>query len=140
MTAAVPSNYEILALAWQRLDGDTGLKSLLGGDGHVWNHVPQDLALPAVRVRWGNVSEWDTKTSNGLDGTLTVDIWTSSYGDKLMLRIADRIEAIMHGQPLTGMTTGQSLLLRHTRPLMTTVEPDGLTHHGVMQYHHIATN
>lgn len=139
---AIPSHLEILTAYYAVLSTDTILVGLLGGtigsDPKIYNHLPQDLPLPAVRVRWSEVNEWDKKDSAGFEGFFTVDSWCSTYGDKGLLSIADRIETLTHLQNLT-LTTCQSLILRHERPLRTMLEPDGLTHHGVQVFRHVAT-
>lgn len=142
MSIAIPSHAEILQKYFTVLASDTTLQSLLGGvpvtNSKVYNHLPQDLPLPAVRVRWTEVNEWDTKDSAGFEGLFTVDSWADSRGDKVLLQIADRIETLTHLQILT-LTSGQSLILRHDRPLRMMVEADGLTHHAVQHFKHIAT-
>ena len=132
----IPSHAEILKCAYERLANDAPFMALLGDK--VYNHIPQDTALPCCRVRWAQSTEWDTKDSDGVSGYLFVDVWTSHRGDKLALEIADAALALLHNQPLP-LTLSQSLLLRHD--FVTTItEGDGLTHHTAIRFAHIATN
>jgi len=131
-----PSHAEITKVAWERLSQDAPLSALVGG--RVFNHLPQDEPLPAVRVRWETSDEWDTKDSAGFSGALVVDTWTDHRGDKQAQTIADRVDALLHLAPFTGMTSGQSLLLRHDFHGSFT-EPDGLTHHTVQRFTCIVT-
>lgn len=134
-----PSNAEILSLTIARLKADTGPGSLAAlVPNKIFNHVPQETALPVIRARWQDSVEWDTKDSDGLSGYIVCDVWTDNRGDLTSLQIIDRIDAILHNQPLS-MTTGQSLILRHSSQTAFT-EPDGLTHHAVIKFQHIATN
>lgn len=140
---AIPSHDQILTAYYGVLSTDATLVALLGGTlvtaPKIYNHLPQDLPLPAVRVRWTEVNEWDTKDSAGFEGFFIVDSWCSATrGDKLINQIADRVEFLTHEKVLT-VAIGQSLILRHERPLRTMLEPDGLTHHGVQVFRHVAT-
>lgn len=131
-----PSHLIILTAAVARLRGNSPFMTLMSNQ--VYNHVPQESALPLCRVRWGQAGEWDTKDSDGVDGFLIVDVWTSTRGDKISLQAADMIIAMLHLQPL-ALSDSQSLILR--RDFMDAfVEPDGLTHHTSIRFHHIATN
>lgn len=141
---AIPSHLDILEKCYAILSTDAALVALLGGtipaNPKIYNHLPQDLPLPAMRLRWTEVNEWDTKDSAGYQGSFIIDSWCSgaTKGDKLLLQICDRVEILLH-ETILPMTTGQSLLLRHERPLRIMVEPDGITHHAVQQFVHIAT-
>jgi hypothetical protein len=133
---SIPSHAEILKVAFERLNGDAALKALV--NDNVFNHIPQERALPCLRVRWAQAGEWDTKDSDGVDGYIFVDVWTDHRGDKDALTITDRVLALLHLAPL-ALTTGQSLILRHDF-VDTFTESDGLTHHTAIRFHHIATN
>lgn len=132
----IPSHAEILQLAWKRLDDNAPFKTKM--NGNVFNHIPQEQPLPCCRVRWSQAGEWDTKDSDGVEGYLFVDIWTDHRGDKVALEAADMALALFQLQPL-ALTSGQSLYLRHDFT-DTFTEPDGLTHHTVVRFRHIATN
>lgn len=136
MNTAIPSHAEVLNLSVARLRGDPPLMTLMAG--RIFNHIPQDSPLPCCRVRWGQAGEWDTKDSSGFDGYLFVDVWTNHRGDKEALEATDRILALINLLPLQ-MSSGQSLIMRHDY-VDTFTEPDGLTHHTAIRFHHIATN
>lgn len=140
----IPSRASILKAVFKRLDGDATLKAACPS---IYNHIPQDESLPCIRVRWDSSTEWDTKDSAGFEGSIIVDIWTDHRGDKQALEISDRVTYLLHNQPLTGLTyfippngegNAQSLILRHAL-FDEFTEPDGLTHHTVLRFNHIAT-
>lgn len=131
-----PTNSEILTQIIARLTGSASLMSMVSNK--VYNHVPQDTALPIVRARWDGVTEWDTKTSDGFDGSISIDIWTDHRGDKQALAIADIIYVLFHNAEFT-LAAGQSLMIRYVMS-DSFIEPDGLTHHTVMKFRHIATS
>ena len=79
-----------------------------------------------------------TKDSDGLDGFIFVDIWTDHRGDKLALEASDAALFLLHLKPI-ALSTGQSLILRNDYT-DAYVESDGLTHHTIVRFHHIATS
>lgn len=131
-----PSHAEILKASINRLIGNAPFMTLM--NNNVFNHVPQERPLPCCRVRWAQAGEWDTKDSDGVEGYIFVDVWTDHRGDKKALEAADAAINLLHLQPLT-LPDAQSLILR--RDYMDAfTEPDGLTHHTVVRFRHIATN
>lgn len=130
-----PSNLDILVAAVARVKGDSAIMTAVGN--RVYNHLPQETPLPAIRVRWSQANEWDTKDSDGVDGYLFLDVWSNERGDKEVSTIADMLVNLFHLQPLS-LPAAQSLILRRDF-YDTFTEPDGLTHHAVVRLHHIAT-
>jgi hypothetical protein len=131
-----PSHIVILTAAVARLRANVAFMALMGN--RVYNHVPQELVLPLCRVRWGQAGEWDTKDSDGVEGFLFVDVWTDHRGDKDALTAADMVVNEFHLLPLV-LSDAQSLILRRDFVDAFT-EPDGLTHHTVIRFRHVATN
>ena len=131
-----PTGSDILEQLFTVMRADAQLMALVGN--RIYNHIPQDSPLPCLRARWDSVNEWDTKTSDGYDGNITVDIWSSHRGDKEALAIFDRTYSLLHKSELP-LTSGQSLLLRYTMS-DSFLEPDGLTHHTVIRFRLIATS
>lgn len=133
--ADFPSYLEIMQLAYARLSGDAALSALVGGS--IFNHIPQERPLPCLRYRWEQVGEWDTKDSVGMDGTLVIDTWTDYRGDRLAAQVHDALMNLLHLRPL-ALVSAQSLILRHEFHT-SFVEGDGLTHHAVDHFRHVAT-
>lgn len=133
----IPSHAEITKLLYARLSGNAPLMALVGN--RIFNHLPQDAPTPCLRFRWNQAGEWDTKDSDGHEGFCVIDVWTDYRGDKESQVIGDAVEALLHNHPLTGMTSGQSLLLRHDFSDSFT-EPDGLTHHMMLRFRAIFTS
>ena len=131
-----PKQAEILSNLITRLRGDAGITALVST--RIYNHVPQDEPFPFVRARWGSESEWDTKDSQGFSGSLIIDIWVEVHGDSSMLFIKDAIYLALHEIPFSP-TTGQGVCLRYSNG-DSFVEPDGVSHHGVMNFNYIVTN
>lgn len=125
---------EILKAISDRLNGDQNLKSICPS---IFNHVPQEHALPLIRFRHTYASEWDTKDSFGFESSIMIDIWTDYRGDKLSAEISDIIIALFDMNPLI-LASGQSLYIRHDLSDFIT-EGDGLTHHSVLRFRQIST-
>lgn len=137
----MPSELECLGFIFTRLQADAALVTLVGGDAsNISNHIPQDRSVEPgyIRARWGSADEWDTKNSDGLDGRYVFDVWTEKHGDMRVLEIFDRLKTLLHNLPFTSGSS-QSLLLRFENS-NTFIEPDGVTHHGVINFRHIYTD
>ena len=141
---------DILIDAVRVLREDATIRSLVGvlgadaipgedaADARVWNHVPQDVNYNYIRVRWDNVDEWDTKTSEGYRGEILVDFWTEQDGDVLPLRVATAVRAALHNQPLSLAGGGNVILLRYLAQALP-VETDGESHRAVLTFDLIAS-
>lgn len=133
---AAPSSAEILTAVYARLTGNATIVSMTGG--RIANHLQQDTPLPCMRLRWETAREFDTKDSTGYDGTISLDFWTDYRGDLPCLQFQDAVMDEFHNRPLTLTAGGQSLILR--REFFTVViENDGITHHAICQFRHVAT-
>ena len=119
------------------LRGDTGLTALVPALS-IGNHLPQDRPMPYIRYRYDPGSDWSQKDSAGLDGTIIIDLWTDQHGDKHLLQMMTEIHRVLYNLPFAG-TTQQSLLLQFDSSTFF-YEPDGVTHHGVMNFRYILTN
>jgi hypothetical protein len=131
-----PSHAQILALAYAKAVGDTALMAMLPGG--LFNHVPQDEALPCCRVRWEDAGEFDTKDSDGFDGSIAFDVWTDHRGDKQALAIQDRLDQLFQNASLSLTSPATSVVLQHYM-FHAFTEPDGLTHHAVVKFRLIAS-
>lgn len=129
---------EPLQLIISRLTGDATLTALVPA-ASIRNHLPQDAPLPFIRAVWVPANDWDTKSSDGIEGEYQIHIWVDSHGDKVMLDIADAVYAALHNLPFTSAVSAQSLLLRFTN-MASFLEPDGVSHHGAMTFNHIFTD
>lgn len=97
---------EILKVAIETLRADAALDTLLGGSDRVFNHVPQDEPKAYVIVDWEADGPFDTKDTEGFDGSLNHEAVSFHHGDKIVLQIMDRIRAIYNAAPIT-LTSGK---------------------------------
>lgn len=91
------------AIAALRLDGQ--LAALLGGVDHIFNHVPQDTPKAYLVVFWQADGPFDTKDSDGFDGSLNHEAVSTHHGDKIVLEIMDRVRAAYKVTPIV-LTSG----------------------------------
>ena len=131
-----PSHAQILALAYAKASGDATLMALLPGG--LFNHIPQDEALPCARLRWEDAGEFDTKDSDGFDGSIAFDVWTDHRGDKQALQIQDRLDQLFQNATLALTSPATTVVLQHYM-FHSFTEPDGLTHHAVTKFRLIAS-
>lgn len=90
---------EILKEAFETLNADAALVALLGGT-FVFNHVPQDHIQPYIALIWQANVNWDTKDSDGFDGSLNHEVVSTHHGDRDVLKIVDAIRAAYKAAPL----------------------------------------
>lgn len=114
----------------EKLEADTILAALVPGGFH--DYVPNRTTEPYITFGEIDSSEWDTKTWNGQDCTLSIHVWATDEGRKLCKEIMDRVYAVLHRQKLT--VVGASVV--HVRYLESNVDldVDGITHHGTARY------
>ncbi len=91
---------EILKEAIETLRADGALTTLLGGGTRVFNHSPQDESKDYLIVFWEADSAFDTKDSEGFDGSLNHEAVSFHHGDKVVLQVMDRIRAIYNATPI----------------------------------------
>ena len=132
-----PRKAEFLVRVKEKLDASGDLKTAMGGT-RWWNNVPQDTKLPILRFRFSQANEFDTKDSDGWQGTLSIDVWTDSRGDLESTKIQDIVDDIFQDGEF-ALQDGQNLFIQHTF-FDAFTEPDGITHHAVTQYNVIITN
>lgn len=122
--------WETQKAIYEKLKADAALIAL--GTG-VYDQVPGGAAnYPYVVLGEGDVSSWDTKTSNGQDHGLDLHVWTRKEGFETCKKILDAIYKALHKQRLT-IPGGNAVLLLYQFS-RSSVDPDGTTRHGVAQY------
>lgn len=130
----MPSFYEPLRELTSALKGDAGLTALVPAD-NIRNHLGNENTLPWIRFRYDPGAEYDDKGNSGLDGVFVIDCWTDRNSDKPLMLMMDNTYRILHRNPFPG-TTSQSLLLHYVSST-TFIEPDGVTHHGVINFRYV---
>lgn len=95
----------------------------------VFDRVPEDHpSFPFVTIGEDVLGEWDTKTVNGFDGSITIHVWSRYSGRKETKQMQQTIYDTLHNQPPVGL-----IMLQHSSS-ETFLDPDGITYHGVSTY------
>lgn len=101
----------------------------------VYDHVPQDTAFPYVTIGEDIVSEWDTDDSEGFESLITIHQWSRYRGKKEVKTLQREIYDLLHKQDINP--SGQSGINLMFESAEVTLDPDGLTYHGIMDFRYI---
>lgn len=96
----------------ERLRGNASLVAALGGDASkISTHLPQDSALPYIRVS-ASFDEWGDKCQLGFSTSITNNIWSDHRGTKEVLELSDIIIAITQNLQLS-LASGKNVLMTY---------------------------
>ncbi len=106
-----------------------------------YTHVPAAksgslITFPYQRITIGG-NEWDTKSEEGYDLNIELDIYSEYAGDSEVLRIIDAARGALQKAPI-ALTSGSAVLLRYETHNINT-EADGKTHHGLVRFRALIT-
>lgn len=122
--------------------GDTGaqaftLKTILGGNPLVLDHVAEDQPLPYVQFSTGSLTDWDvtpTETDEGYgkEHRVQFSVWSDYEGRKQPSLAIRRLEELF--RDWSPALTGHRLV--NIRMLFADVvrDPDGQAYQGVIQF------
>lgn len=105
----------------------------------VYNHVPQGSPFPYVVTGYKTSVPWRTKTEDGQEITITIDVWSNAAGDKEAATLMGQVYAALDRQEsaltMSGFTCvviecGFTDLAPYTED---EGEPDHY-YHGVMRF------
>lgn len=121
---------------------DTGgqpftLKTILGGDPLVLDHVAEDQALPYVQYASGSMSDWDVTPTEADEGygkehRVQLSVWSDYEGKRQAGNAIRRLEELF--RDWAPALTGHRLI--NIRMLFADVvrDPDGQAFQGVIQF------
>jgi Protein of unknown function (DUF3168) len=97
----------------------------------IFDDVSQPRAKPFVRIGEDQQSDWSSKTFQGREHRLVLEVWTEARGRSQAKTILGLIEKALTQMP--AQLDGHQLV--HLRFLSARVNaaPDGLTHQGVLE-------
>ena len=115
-----------------RLASDAALVALLGSPIRLYDHVPAVAAYPLVIYGDQRAAAFDTKTTTGLEVTLSLLVYSRGRGRRELRQVEEAIYAALHAQPLTltGASFCQALFNRSDQ----TLEKDGLTYRSRLEF------
>jgi len=111
------------------LNGDSTLDAIVGNN-KIFDNVPQDTAYPYVVIGNINVINTGTKTLDGNEYNLDIDVWSEYRGKKEISDAMERIYELLHDT--TYSVSGANFVNSQVRSTITLVENDGITRHAVL--------
>jgi hypothetical protein len=97
----------------------------------VYDHVPQDAALPYVMTGDDSARDWSADDLSGVETTLSIHVWSRYAGRREGKEIMAEIKRALHEQSVAPL--GHRLVLLRWEFAASFLEQDGLTRHGVMR-------
>jgi hypothetical protein len=110
--------------------GDGELMAIVTG---VYDRPPQGTLFPYITLGEMTGSDWSTKTTTGMEYAIALHVWSREGGRKEAAAIMESLHALFHQANLT--VDGQSLVMLRFVSSGISLESDGWTYHGVMQFH-----
>lgn len=98
----------------------------------VYDDVPEGAAHPYVSMGDMAVAAASGKTGDGERHTLTLHVWSRSSGRKEAKELLGGIKAALHDRPPT--LEGHALVSLRFQSATDSLDPDGITRHGVIRF------
>lgn len=110
------------------LSGTAPLNAVITG---VFDMPPQDQALPYVAIGDDVVIDYSTKDVFASEHRMSVHIWSRKAGRQE----AKQLMALVHSALSAPLVlTGFKLISLRFLQALNLVDPDGLTHHGIIEF------
>ena len=126
------SQWAVQQAVYTALTGDAAVQALIGNPARVYDHAPQDATFPYVVTGESTAVDWDTKSEDGMEQTLTVHSWSRYRGLSEVKRIMAAVVDALDKQALS--VTGHDLVQLRFEFSDTFLDEDGLTRHGVQRF------
>ncbi len=120
---------EIQKAIYAKLIADTALTGMVSG---VFDRVKENTAYPYVALAEMDAQDWSTQTTQGLQSTVTLEVFSRGGGRKECLTILERMHMVLHDASLT-MTGHRLVQIRFVRGT-TQLLADGLTTRGDIEF------
>ena len=122
-------SFDLQTILYSTLNGDSTLDGIVGNN-KIFDNVPQDTTYPYVVL--GNITALNrgTKTLDGNDYVLDIDVWSTYRGKKEISEAMERIYELLHDT--TYSVSGADMVVSQVRNTITLVENNGITRHGVL--------
>ena len=122
-------SFDLQTILFSTLNGDSTLDGIVG-DNKIFDNVPQDTAYPYVVIGNINVINRGTKSLDGNEYNVDIDVWSTYRGKKEISDAMERIYELLHDTTYT--VSGANMVISQVRNTITLVENDGITRHGVL--------
>lgn len=122
-------SFDLQSAIYSILNGDATLDGIIGNN-KIFDNVPQDTPYPYVVIGNINVINTGTKTLDGNEYNVDIDIWSEYRGKKEISDAMERIYELLHDT--TYSVSGANFVNSQVRSTITLVENDGITRHAVL--------
>lgn len=139
MTDLAP-DHDLLVAVKAALLADATIASLVGG--RVFDRPPErqdgsaDVATPYISFGSTDEVPADVDCIDGVEITIQVDVWSSgndlAYSSAECRTISERVRRVLHDAELVLETNALASLNYTLKRILR--DPDGVTHHGVVQF------
>ena len=123
------SHYPLQSAIYQALTANSTLMALVSG---VYDRTPQNTAYPYVTLGAMTGVDWSTKTTTGMEYSVTLHTWSRQGGRKEAAKIMESLHTILHQASLS--VTGQTLVMIRFSSSEIVIENDGCTYQGIMKF------
>jgi len=126
---------DIQKAIYDALSGNSALASAVVA---VYDNVPQPADtgaasdFPYVTIGEDVLVPWDTDDSTGVDGSITIHVWSRTKGRKEVKTIQGLIYDVLHRADLA--VTGYAFVTLEFDSAQSMLDPDGQTQHGVQTF------
>ena len=122
-------SFDLQTIVYTTLNNDSTLDGLVGNN-KIFDNVPQDTAYPYVVINNESAINRGTQTLDGNQYTIDLEVWSQYRRKKEIKEIMERIYNLFNNA--TYSVSGASMVLSQIRNVITLVESDGITRHGVL--------
>lgn len=123
------SSLELQKGIYSALTGDGPLMAAIEG---VFDWAPDQTLYPYVSIGDDMAVDWSACDFSGKEITATIHTWSRANGRKEVKTIQAMIKGLLHRKNMSF--TGSTLVLLSYDSELTTLDPDGVTYHGVQRF------
>ena len=122
-------SFDLQTIVYSTLNGDSTLDGIIG-DNKIFDNVPQDTSYPYVVIGNESAINRGTKTLDGNEYTIDIEVWSQYRGKKEIKEAMERVYNLFHDA--TYSVSGADMVVSQVSNVITLTENDGITRHGVI--------
>jgi hypothetical protein len=122
-------SFDLQTIVYSTLNGDSTLDGIVGNN-KIFDNVPQDTGYPYVVIGNESAINRGTKTLDGNEYTIDIEVWSQYRGKKEIKEAMERVYNLFHDA--TYSVSGADMVVSQVRNVITLTENDGITRHGVI--------
>ena len=122
-------SFDLQTILYSTLDNDSTLDGIVGNN-RIFDNVPQDTDYPYVIISNESATNIGTKTLDGNEYSVDIEVWSQYRGKKEIKDAMERIYTLLHDTSYA--VSGANMVVSQVRNVVTLTESDGITRHGVI--------